>query len=104
MAVSSVGARGLMQLMPATAEELAPRIGIEWSGPDLLFDPQVNIRLGTRYLRQLVDKYGSVTVALAAYNWGPGAIDRRIAAGRHVPSRYIEQVMTAYAAKDTGRS
>lgn len=96
LAVSHVGARGLMQLMPATGEEVARKLGIPWQGEDTLFDPVVNVRLGTYYLRQLADYYGNVTVALAAYNWGPGAIDRRIESGKTVPALYIEKVMAAY--------
>jgi soluble lytic murein transglycosylase len=95
LAVSHVGAMGLMQLLPATGKELAERMGIEWKGPDTLFDPTINVRLGTAYLRQLADRYGNVSTALAAYNWGPGRIDRRLRRGAAVPSGYIEQVMRA---------
>lgn len=95
-AVSSVGAFGLMQIMPATGAELAAREDVDWHGPDTLFDPLVNVRLGTAYLRELIDRYdGDVATALAAYNWGPGSIDRRLRAGSEVPQLYITQVMTA---------
>ncbi len=67
-AVSPAGARGLMQLMPETAREL----GVEDS-----FDPEQNLIGGSRYLRRLLDKYdGDLDHALAAYNWGPGNVDR----------------------------
>jgi len=95
LAVSHVGAMGLMQLLPTTAKELAERMDVDWKGPDTLFDPTVNVKLGTAYLRQLADRYGNVHTALAAYNWGPGRIDRRLRRGATVPSRYIEQVMRA---------
>jgi len=91
LAESHVGALGLMQLLPSTGKELAEKRGIPWKGPDTLFDPIINVRLGTRYLRQLADKYdGNVSTALAAYNWGPGRIDRRLRRGATVPSLYIE--------------
>jgi len=67
-AVSSAGAQGLMQLMPETAAEL---------GVDDSFDPQQNVRGGSKYLKQLLDKYdGDLDSALAAYNWGQGNVDR----------------------------
>ncbi|MFK7897525.1 MAG: transglycosylase SLT domain-containing protein [Myxococcota bacterium] len=101
LAVSHVGAMGLMQLLPATAEELAHKHDVEWRGPDTLFDPEVNVKLGTAYLRQLTDQFGSVSTALAAYNWGPGRINRRLKRGATVPSIYIEQVRAAQSRNTT---
>jgi soluble lytic murein transglycosylase-like protein len=79
---SDAGARGLLQLMPATAQSLA--LNIDEPGP--------NVLAGARYLRQLIDRFGSSDVALAAYNAGPTAVT--IAAG--APSidvvRYVANV------------
>jgi soluble lytic murein transglycosylase-like protein len=102
-AVSPVGAMGLMQVMPGTGEELAARLGIGWVGPQTLFDPTVNIRLGVAYLRELSDRYGSLPTALAAYNWGPGRIDRRLRLGTAMPEEYSTLVLEALAAR-RGRS
>jgi soluble lytic murein transglycosylase-like protein len=90
---SHVGALGLMQVMPATGEMLARRHALDWKGPDTLFDPVANVRLGCRYLAFLRARYGRIHTALAAYNWGPGAIDRRIADGAGVPQRYPSLVL-----------
>lgn len=95
-AVSPVGAMGLMQLMPATAEGVARRIGLRWVGPATLFDPVSNIRLGVLYLRELVDRYGSVPTALAAYNWGPTRIAERLQRGEPVPALYARRVLSVY--------
>jgi soluble lytic murein transglycosylase len=102
-AVSPVGAMGLMQVMPGTGEELAGRLGIRWVGPQTLFEPTVNIRLGVAYLRELSDRYGSLSTALAAYNWGPGRIDRRLRLGTAMPEQYPSLVLEALAA-GRGRS
>lgn len=95
-AVSHVGALGLMQILPATGQELAAKHGVAWSGPDTLFDPEVNVKLGAAYLRELTNRYGDVSIALAAYNWGPGVIDRRLRAGDGLPSEYIDSVLRAF--------
>ncbi|HEY5071085.1 MAG TPA: lytic transglycosylase domain-containing protein [Caulobacteraceae bacterium] len=69
---SGAGARGMMQLMPATAAAIARRLGMEYAAGDLE-DPDYNMRLGTAYLGQLVDEFsGSYVMASAAYNAGPG--------------------------------
>ena len=85
-AVSSKGARGLMQLMPGTADML---------GVDDPFDPEQNIGGGVKYLSDLTDKYnGDIEKALAAYNAGPTRVD----SGRipEASSRYVRNVMALY--------
>ena len=75
-AVSSSGAIGLMQLLPATAQGIADRTGgTGWHEGDLV-NPELNIRYGSWYLRHLLDKYGDEELALAAYNAGQANVDR----------------------------
>jgi soluble lytic murein transglycosylase len=68
---SHVGASGLMQLMPATARWTARKVGLDWK-PEYLTDREVNLRLGTTYLKLVLDDFGgSLAMAAAAYNAGP---------------------------------
>ncbi|WP_429108107.1 transglycosylase SLT domain-containing protein [Aeromonas media] len=77
LALSPVGARGLMQLMPATARETASKLGVPYRNEQQLFDPAMNIRLGSAYLKRLLDVYdGNRILAAAAYNAGPGRVKR----------------------------
>jgi soluble lytic murein transglycosylase len=69
---SGVGASGLMQLMPATARWTAKKIGLDFK-PGMVNDPQVNLQLGAAYLKRVLDDFdGSLALATAAYNAGPG--------------------------------
>ncbi|MGL4205434.1 MAG: transglycosylase SLT domain-containing protein [Aeromonadaceae bacterium] len=84
-AQSPVGASGLMQLMPATAAHTAKKIGFAFQGPSQLVDPEVNVNLGSAYLRELLDNYdGNRILAAAAYNAGPGRVRqwRRLSGGK----------------------
>lgn len=84
-AVSSAGAAGLGQLMPGTARDLGVRNR---------FDPQANISGAAQYLRQMLDRFGVVHLAVAAYNAGPGAVARlgRIPLNGETP-RYVRNVL-----------
>lgn len=90
-AVSPRGARGLMQLMPATARQYGVRD---------VFDPEQNIRAGSRYLRDLADRYrNDLELTLAAYNAGPAAVDQH---GAIPPIKetldYVPRVLQIYRA------
>ncbi|APH59519.1 lytic transglycosylase domain-containing protein [Granulibacter bethesdensis] len=75
-AESPAGARGLMQLMPATASQVARTLGITVSSAQLLSDPALNVRLGSTYLQGLLDRFGqAVPLAVAGYNAGPHRVD-----------------------------
>lgn len=90
MAVSPAGAAGLAQLMPATARELGVRNR---------HDPLASIDGGARYLRDMLDRFDAVHLALAAYNAGPGAVSR----SRGIPNngetpQYVRSVLTRWQA------
>lgn len=75
-AVSPKGARGLMQLMPGTARDMAAELGLPFSEARLTSDAEYNKRLGSAYLNKMLDRYdGHQALALAAYNAGPGKVD-----------------------------
>ncbi|MEO7277363.1 MAG: lytic transglycosylase domain-containing protein [Sphingomicrobium sp.] len=86
-AVSPKGARGVMQLMPATAAQLGVRIN----------DASDNIHGGAIYLRQQIDRFGSVPLALAAYNAGPGAVVRYSGIPPYRETRnYVSRIMARW--------
>ncbi len=75
-AVSRVGARGLMQLMPGTAKLTAPKVGLRYDASRLTQDPDYNVALGRHYLAEMLERYdGQHILAIAAYNAGPGRVE-----------------------------
>lgn len=76
-AESPAGALGLMQIMPATAREVAKKNGLSYNPGRLTSDPDYNIRLGTSYMQSLLDRFdGSYALALAGYNGGPARVSQ----------------------------
>jgi soluble lytic murein transglycosylase len=106
---SSAGAVGVMQLLPSTGRKLASRISLPYSGLETLTDPVMSIRLGTRYLGDMAERYdGNRVLATAAYNAGPHRVDRWLPESGAVDARvwiegipyretrrYVRRVMTA---------
>lgn len=98
-AVSPKGAAGLMQIMPATAERYGVTGDAKVPLQKKLFDPRINVRTGSRYLRDLIRMFpGQLELALAAYNAGEGAVQR---AGNRIPNyketqNYVKTVMQLY--------
>jgi soluble lytic murein transglycosylase len=75
-AVSHAGARGLMQLMPATAREQSGKIGLAYNQAALTTDPNMSIMLGSSYFQRVYANYGSYPLAVAAYNAGGGNVNK----------------------------
>lgn len=95
-AISSKGAKGLMQLRPYVARALAQEVGIAWIEEQVIYDPEVNIRLGLYYLSQLILQFQDLKVALAAYNFGPTYIREQIELGMPLPTQYANKVLKKY--------
>ena len=91
---SGADARGLMQLVPGTGQLVAKRLGLPWGGGETLYDPATNIRLGTAYMRQMLDRYdGQAYQAIAAYNAGPAPLERwRAARAQLDPDFFVESI------------
>lgn len=79
-AVSSKSAKGLMQLMYSTAEEIATKLEINLTEENVM-EPEININLGTKYISMLIQKYDNIGLALTAYNAGSGNVDKWIEDG-----------------------
>jgi soluble lytic murein transglycosylase len=106
---SIAGALGLMQLMPRTAQRIAKPADVSLRHLDQLYDPKTNVIMGTYYLRQLLDTFNSIPVALAAYNAGERVVSDWLKRGNYdtidefiedIPFRetrnYVKRVLTTY--------
>ncbi len=93
-AVSSVGARGLMQIMPKTARYIAKSLQEGWRNADILFDPEINLRYGTFYYKQMLNRFnGNFALAAAAYNAGPHRVKQWLPENQPLPADiWIEMI------------
>lgn len=90
------GALGLMQLKYETALEVAQNLGIENLRPEDLFDPEINVVLGTAYLTRLISQFRNFKLGLLAYNLGPGTVRSTLSRKEKLPLRYYEKVLRQY--------
>lgn len=90
------GALGLMQIKLETAQKMAMHFGLRIENSEDLLRPEVNVTVGTAYLIRLIGKYGSWKEALIAYNLGHSAVDKMLAKGIPLPTRYYEHVISKY--------
>lgn len=87
LAKSPAGARGLMQIMPQTGRQIAQKLNEKWRSESSLFDPNVNVRYGAHYYKRMLDRYdGHFALAAAAYNAGPGRVDRWLPKNKAMPA------------------
>ncbi len=93
---SSMGARGLMQVVPFVGEDLANRAGIAWQGSETLFEIEKNIKLGTFHLFEQILEFGDVEKAIVAYNLGETRLRGLMRQNASVPERYLKKVMDNY--------
>lgn len=92
----NAGALGLMQLRPFVARDYAVRAGIDWHGESTLRDPARNVQLASGYLGELVERFDSLDLALAAYNKGPEAVKRDLRQDLSPRQDFVEGVMRRY--------
>ncbi len=81
LAISPEGASGWLQVLPETALWIAPQIPLDLTSQETLLEPEVNLRLGSWYLRSLLDQFGDLETALMAYNAGPGRVRQWLETG-----------------------
>lgn len=93
-AVSPAGARGLMQVLPGTANQIVQRVKVDGYSDTLLFDPEMNLRLGSWYLSSLLEEFrGKEIGALAAYNAGPHMVREWLAKNPSAPEdEFVENI------------
>ncbi len=94
-AISPRGAMGLMQLRAETAREIAGELGVPWDSDDLLFEPELNVVIGTCYLSRLIEHFGDLDAALAAFHSGPSRIELQRLQGEGIPLGYADRVWDA---------
>jgi soluble lytic murein transglycosylase-like protein len=92
----NAGALGLMQLRPFVAKDYARRRGVGWRGDAMLRDPAQNVALASGYLGELVDRFESLDLALAAYNKGPEAVKRDLRDDVEPRQDFVDDVMRRY--------
>lgn len=94
--MSGSGARGVMQLMPATSRDLAPRFGLNPDNPLTMFDPVTNVRLGTLHLFEQILQFKDVKKGIIAYNLGETRMREQLRANRPLPREFYHSIWDTY--------
>lgn len=90
---SPKGAKGLMQVMPAVGQEVAAQVALPWRDEETLFHPATNVRIGTHYLFQMLQRYRDLPLALCAYWLGPNRLDQLLFRNEVPPWHYAKRVL-----------
>jgi soluble lytic murein transglycosylase-like protein len=93
---SSVGAKGLMQVIPFVGADVAQRAGVNWKGSETLWEPESNIKVGALHLFEQILKFGDVKKALVAYNVGETRLRSMMRKERPLPKSYLNKVLENY--------
>jgi len=94
--VSSMGAEGLMQIRPFVGQSLADKIGLDWQADSTLFKPDLNIRLGSLHLFEMILKFKDVRKAVISYNVGETTLRSHMRLNKSLPKNYLNKVMKNY--------
>jgi soluble lytic murein transglycosylase len=95
-AVSSMGARGLMQIKPTPARYMAGKIGLKWQGTKTLDDPDKNVKIGLCLLSELLEDFDSIDLALHAYHVGPTRLKEMLSADTKLNKGFLRLVLKEY--------
>jgi soluble lytic murein transglycosylase len=95
-AVSSKGARGLLQIKPSLGRSIAETLGVDWSGDRILHEPEKNIKFGVYHLSQLIENFDTLPWALYAYNSGSTKARERAAKQKRPGLRFSRAVLSEY--------
>ena len=94
--ISSAGAEGLMQIRPFVGRSLADKIGVDWQDSTTLFQPGLNIKMGSLHLFEMILKFKDVRKAVISYNLGETALRDRVRLNKPLPKSYLNKVMDNY--------
>ena len=97
-ALSSKGARGLLQIKPSLARYIAEDIGVSWKGARTLYEPEHNIRIGLHLLSQLMEDFDSIQMALHAYHVGPTRLRKLVSQKERLNKTFTKAVLDEYRA------
>lgn len=94
--ISSKGARGLMQIRPFVGRSLADKIGIEWRDSTTLFEPGLNVQMGSLHLFEMILEFKDIRKAIISYNLGETALRSRVRLNKPLPKSFLNKVVDNY--------